>query len=659
MPRRPRLHPGTRLFLVYAAVSLVPVTLLGLALIHGYQERGQAHAREQGLAEAQVIEQMAVAPALRGADLSVGLTPHQRSYLQSSTDLALFNGSVTSLQVLDFEGQVAFSDDGGSTSQVAVDDPGFQTALAGGTDLRISGRSVRVLQPVFPETSGQAVGVLEVYLPYSDILAKVQEETRTAVPRMLAGLLALYTVLAMISFLTTRALTRYAVEHERQALHDSLTGLPNRELFRRVASRALTRSARLGHRPGGALVVVDLDHFKEVNDTLGHHAGDELLQVVAQRLSDSLRSDDTVARLGGDEFGIILPSRDRADTVALLCEVRRALSEPVPVSGRILSVEASFGVCFFPDDADTVEGLLQHADAAMYQGKHGPQGVVVYEPGGSTPQVDALVLQGELRRALDHEQFVLLYQPKIDLATGRVTGVEALVRWQHPERGLLAPAEFLPVVERSELIVSLTRWVLGRALADLVAWTAVGHDWTVSVNVSAKNLASLSFAEEVIDLLDRSGVSPSRLCLEVTESAIAFDLETTAEVIAALSASGIAMALDDFGVGYTAISQLRALAMDEIKIDRLFITGLAELEQDRAIVGSVIDLAHSLGCTVTAEGVESAEVATWLGQAGCDHAQGYLWLRPVPWPVLAAYDQSGSALRTGQTHEHRPREVPA
>ncbi len=462
----------------------------------------------------------------------------------------------------------------------------------------------------------------------------MQTETRRAIWHLGLSLLGLYAVLALISWWTTRALRRHAAEHEHQALHDPLTGLANRELFRRVAGEAVQDGQR---GEGGALVLVDLDHFKEVNDTLGHHAGDELLKIVAQRLHGALRTDDTVARLGGDEFGIVLPrATDRTGTVALLARVRSQLAEEIVIQGVKLSVEASFGVCFYPDDAQTLEELLQHADAAMYQGKHGTTGVVVYEPAGEQHPTHSLVVQQELRLALERDELVLHYQPKLDLGTGEVHGVEALVRWEHPERGLLQPGQFLPVAERSELIEPLTVWVLRRALADHARWTAQGVAWTVAVNVSARNLGSLNFARTVAALLDETGTAPEQLHLEVTETALAFDPETAAAVVSDLARQGIQISVDDFGIGFTSLSQLRTLTVAEVKIDRTFVAGLSGSEQDRAIVGSVIGLGHSLGCTVTAEGVETEDVARWLSDAGCDRAQGYLWMRPAPWTEVAS-----------------------
>jgi len=655
-----RRRTGSSLFVLYAVASLVPVSILGAVLVRGYQGEGLSRGLDQGRAQVAVIEQMAIAPALSGADLSAGITSAQRDRLQSATDLAIFSGSVSRLHLLSLTGIVVFSDDGSVLGTVPMTDPAFRSAAAGHADVRIveqgpqSSVSIRVMEPVIPTSIGQVAGVLEVYLPYSAIAAKVHADTGRTITRLALGLVGLYAVLALISWWTTRALRRYAADHLHQALHDPLTGLPNRELFRRKAEDALARGPR-GEQ--GAVVLIDLDHFKEVNDTLGHHAGDELLKIVGRRLVESLRTDDTVARLGGDEFGLILPrGGSREETLELLTRVQRELGQEVVLDDVPLSVEASFGVCFYPGGSETVEGLLQHADAAMYQGKHGKAGVVVYELGTPQHATHALVMQGELRGALERDELVLYYQPKMELATGRVSGVEALVRWQHPERGLMPPLEFLPVAERSELIEPLTDWVLRRALADYTAWTAAGLDWTVAVNISARNLGSLTFADRVRQILQETGVRPDRLHFEVTETALAFDTGLAGDVFGALAMQGISMSIDDFGIGYTSLSQLRTLKVSEVKIDQTFVAGLPGNEQDRAIVRSVIDLGHNLGCMVTAEGVEYQDVADWLVDAGCDYAQGYLWLRPRPWlEVARAFGtRTAATARFASTTESAP-----
>ena len=646
MTIRRRRRQGSRLFALYVLASLVPISVIGALLVRGYHDAGRELGRDQGRAQAAVIEQMAIAPALRGADLSAGLNIDERERLQSATDLAIFKGSVSHLYLRSFTGGVVFSDDGTLQGSVPVSDPGFQAAAAGGTDVRImedhqlrimedhqqGQANIRVLQPVIAAANGRAIGVLEIYLPYDAIATKAQAGTREAIIRLALSLIGLFAVLALISWWTTRALRENAAEHEHQSLHDSLTGLPNRQLFLRTAEQALARSQ---HGEPGALVLIDLDHFKEVNDTLGHHAGDELLKVVGRRLGESLRTDDTVARLGGDEFGLVLPRiGGREETVALLTRVRHELGEEVMLDGVPLSVGASFGVCFYPDGAETVEQLLRHADAAMYQGKHGPTGVVVYDVGTPQHETHVLVMHDELLRALDRHELVLHYQPKVELGTGRVSCLEALVRWQHPERGLLLPSEFLAVAEQySELIGPLTSWVLRRALADYTAWTVAGHDWAVAVNVSPRNLASMEFADTIGQILREAGVRPDRLHLEVTETALAFNVELAERVVRALAAQGIS--IDDFGTGFTGLSQLRTVQVSEVKIDRTVLSDLPGSERDRAFVRSVIDIGHSLGCVVTAEGVESQDVADALADAGCDQAQGYLWLRPCPWTEVA------------------------
>jgi len=629
---------GSRLFALYVLASLVPISVMGAVLVRGDSDVAAEFGLTWGRAQAAVIEEMVIAPALRGADLSAGLNDAERQRLQSATDLSIYNGTVAHLRLRSFTGTVEFSDDGSVTGSVPVSDPAFRSAAAGGTDVQIIENPqapdvVRVLRPVIAGANGQATGVLEVSLPFDAFAKKVQAETRDEIIRIALSLVGLFAVLALISWWTTRALRQNAATHEYQSLHDSLTGLPNRELFRRKAEDALARGRR---GEPGALVLIDLDHFKEVNDTLGHHAGDELLQVVARRLRESLRTDDTVARLGGDEFAMVLPrGGGRGETVALLNRIRHELSEPVVLDGVSLSVEASFGVCFYPESAETVEDLLQHADAAMYQGKLGPGGVVVFEPASRHHATHALLIQRELREALERDELVLHYQPKLELGSGLVTCVEALVRWDHPARGLLPPAEFLSVAERSELIGPLTTWVLRRALADCTAWTAAGHDWTVAVNVSARNLSSLEFVTTVSQILGETDLPPERLSLEVTETALVLDTQVARQVVGALASQGISMSIDHFGVGLSGLSELATNSISEIKIDRAFLADLTGSAQNRSMVRSVIDLGHSLGCVVTAEGVESREVAEALADAGCDQAQGYLWLRPCPWTEVA------------------------
>lgn len=639
MPLRHRQHPTARLFAAYAVLSALPVMALGVVLDQTYRQQAQAQGIAQGRAQAAVIEEMAVSPALSGEDLTEGLTAGELQRLSDATDLAVFKGSVLRLRLRDFDGRVVFSDDGKTDEAVLATSESFRWAALGRTSAEVvssaSGPSVRVLRPVVASASGRSTGVLELSLPYGAIADAVDEQVQDAWTRLLIGLVLLYGVLAGLSWRTSRSLRRHAAQREHEALHDSLTGLPNRAFFQERAEKACATATP---QEPAALVLLDLDRFKDVNDTLGHHAGDVLLQAVARRLSAGVRSDDTVARLGGDEFGLVLPGvADEVTAVALLQELRASLGEELQVEGVALSVEASIGIALAPQHGLDVETLLKRADAAMYRGKRGSRSVVVADNEAAPAHPSALALHAELRRALERDELVLLYQPKLELGTGRTVAVEALVRWQHPERGLLAPAQFLPAVEQSDLVGPFTDWVLRQALADLADWSTAGHDWAVAVNVSARNLEAPGFAAEVADLLRASRVAAHRVVLEITETALAADASALAASVRELAACGIALSVDDFGTGWSSLTQLRALPFAEVKIDRSFVMHLDTEPQDRALVRSVIDLAHGLACRVTAEGVESQDTADWLRDAGCDQAQGFLWSRPVPWRSLVEH----------------------
>jgi diguanylate cyclase (GGDEF)-like protein len=636
---------GTRLFVTYAVASLVPVAALGVVLANGNRQDAVERGLQYGRAQAAVVQEMAIAPALHGEDLALGLTAQERARLQTATDLAIFRGSIERLRLRDFGGAVVFSDDGslspgrsgaGDGSEGAIvpaDDPAFRAAALGDTDVAILGtsskRTIRVLQPIVGDSSGRSVGVLEIFVPYDAVAAEVEAATVRNYWRLGWGLGLLYLVLAGISWSTTRRLRRQAAQAAHDALHDPLTGLPNRELFRRRVEQATRRTASC------AVVLMDLDRFKEVNDTLGHHAGDELLRVVAQRLAGMLRTGDTVARLGGDEFGMLLPGiGDPESARALVERASEELSAELVLDGVPLTIEACFGIALHPADGDDDETLLKSADAAMYQGKRGTAGVVVFDPALATSPSHHLNIQHDMRRALESGELRLLYQPKVDLGTGRTRGVEALLRWEHPERGLLLPGEFLPAVEQSGVMGPLTEWVVRQALADCAAWTAAGRDWTVAVNASARNLDQPEFADTVARLAAAAGVPPSRLQIEVTETALPVDLGAASRTLATLAAHGFGTALDDFGVGYASLSHLRSLELTEVKIDRTFVAGVGVNQEDGEVVRSLIQLAHGLGLTVCAEGVETAAAADWLRNAGCDRAQGFFFSRPRPWPTL-------------------------
>ena len=423
-------------------------------------------------------------------------------------------------------------------------------------------------------------------------------------------------------------------EMEHRALHDILTGLPNRALLADRFEQALIASSRAGTSVG--LLLLDLDRFKEVNDTFGHHYGDELLRLIGPRLTEVLRGVDTVARLGGDEFAVLLPDVHGVDDATNVANaLLAALETPFKIEGVDMDVEASIGVVISGTHGYDTVTLMQRADIAMYVAKTQHIGVFVYDPGVDGHSATKLAMVGDLRRALDRHELVLYYQPKVNISTGEVVGAEALVRWQHPEHGLLFPDAFIPLAERTGLINPLTRHILGMALAQARVWFDSGRPLPVAVNLSARNLHDEQFADMVAKLLAEHDVPAHLLELEVTESAIMIDPERARAMLEQLSALGIYISLDDFGAGYTSLSQLTSMPISEIKIDRSFVMTMASDPSNALIVSSVVDLGHNLGMKLVAEGVETETALGALSGFGCDIAQGYHLSRPIP---VAAFD---------------------
>ena len=423
---------------------------------------------------------------------------------------------------------------------------------------------------------------------------------------------------------------RQALQREmaHRALHDALTGLPNRALLADRFEQAL-RAAQRDERPVG-LLLVDQDRFKEINDSLGHRFGDGLLVQIGPRLAGVLRDADTLARLGGDEFAVLLPGVGTlADAIGVAEKLQEALIRPFQVDGVDLHVEASIGVVLSGDHGGDAATLMQHADVAMYAAKHRSLGVFAYEPTLDGHGPERLSLLGDLRRALhDHELF-LQYQPKVSLSTGEVCGVEALLRWAHPDRGLVAPADFIPLAENTGLIGPLTGRVLDLALGQARRWIEQGRPLQVAVNLSARNLLDDRFDATVADALRRHRVAPELLMLEVTESSIMADPVRAGELLVRLRAQGIAIALDDFGAGYTSLGQLKNLPISELKVDRSFVSTMRSDPSDSLIVRSVIELSHNLGLSAVAEGVENADTMSSLRGFSCDVAQGYHVSEPL------------------------------
>jgi diguanylate cyclase (GGDEF)-like protein len=430
-----------------------------------------------------------------------------------------------------------------------------------------------------------------------------------------------------------RGLRRQASFNAFLAQHDTLTELPNRILFHRRAATAVSLARR--GRESVAVGIIDLDRFKDVNDTLGHHNGDCLLTELAGRLAAHMRPGDTVARLGGDEFGLIL--RDVVDAMPVLERLREVIDREVELSGLPVSVQASVGFALAPEDGTDVDLLLQRADVAMYIAKEQHAGVMRYDR--SLDHYDAVRLTRvtQLRRAIDDGQLLLHYQPQATLADGRVRTVEALIRWQHPTDGLLYPGSFLPLAEQTDVIDKLTRWVLRTALSEIRDLSAAGDPISVAVNVSARSIGRPALADEVIDTLAELNLPAERLIVEVTETALLSDPKRAAAVLARLAEAGVKISLDDFGQGQTSLGYLSALPLHELKIDRSFVGDMLDNAAHAAIVRSIIDLGHNLDLRVVGEGVETDETLASLHESGCDVAQGFLLARPMPVDDIAAW----------------------
>jgi diguanylate cyclase (GGDEF)-like protein len=427
-----------------------------------------------------------------------------------------------------------------------------------------------------------------------------------------------------------------SVQREHQAHHDELTGLPNRKLLIRRTTEALGEAARSGTKAG--FLLLDLDRFKEVNDTLGHPVGDRLLRIVAHRLTHSVRPGDLVARLGGDEFAVLLPSVPEVGVAReVAARLRAAICEPIRLEGMPFEIEASVGIALYPDDATGFEQLLQHSDVAMYLAKERRSGVERYVADSDRNSPARLALLGDLRRGIDRQELELHYLPKVVLETGRTAGMEALVRWRHPVRGLMTPEEFLPLIEQSYLMRDLTSVVVDQALAQAAAWHADGLPVQVSLNVAARDLIDPGLAETIARGLERHGVPPGALLLEVNERVLTSEPAYAAGAVEALTALGVALSLDDFGTGYSSLVRLKKLPVSEVKIDSSFIRRLLVSADDEVIVQSIVDLVRALDIDSVAEGVESAEVAAALKVMGCKAAQGWYFSQPLSGPEATAW----------------------
>jgi diguanylate cyclase (GGDEF)-like protein len=612
----------------FSAMGVVVVAVLGLAmgfvLKHQIEQRALAHAVQN----TRVLAETGVQSQVRSGDLRYPIPLERLNEIdrEIGTDSFGANGILT-VKLFNRHGRLVYSNDRTQVGGWAFKGGNVYTALSGEVVRNLEhgtsddGEGERVLEvyvPVRLAAGAAPSGVLEVYSSYDAVAKEVREDVLLLALLLGGGLVLLFATLYRIVAGASRAL-------RHQAVHDALTGLPNRTFLNRRADRVL-RGEGLA-----AMLLIDLDRFKEVNDTLGHEYGDALLVEVAERLQAVLRRGDTLARMGGDEFAVLLDGLpDRAAVGELAGRLQEALRRPFALRGVAVELEASIGAALYPEHGTTVGELLQRADVAMYDAKRGHRGITTYSPERDPYSEDRLGLLAELRRAIEQDELVLHYQPKISLPTGELTGVEALVRWQHPTRGLLGPDEFVPFAERTGAVADLTRWVVDRALAQ-----CRGLDVPVAVNLAAANIVDLTLPAAIGAALERHGVPAERLVCEISEHTVMADPVRASDVLEGLRALGVGLSLDDFGTGHSSLSYLKRLPLDEVKIDRSFVAAMTEDENDAVIVRSTIDLARNLGLRVVAEGVESAEIMDALAELRCDVAQGYFISRPVELQALS------------------------
>lgn len=630
-------------------MSLLPIVALGFVLARVLQTQIVTRSLEDASTSAGIVAHIGIQPRLSPRDLQEGLTPAGVRALDKQLSARSVAHDLARIKIWNAHHTVVYSDDHTLIGRTLAPSEDLLNALAGkpndaevvapsATNETASevglGQLVEVYVPLRFTAKGPPAGVFEIYLSYGPIAAAVAGEKRMIALLVAIGLGLLWAILYRIVAQASRRLRRQARENYHLARFDQLTGLPNRMRFIEGVGRAVREE---GSTTGAvAVLMIDLDRFTEINNTLGSANGDRVLCEVADRLQRDLGAETLVARLSGDGYAILLTNTDLLEALGQARAVRSVLEEPIALDGVAVNIEASIGIAAMGEHAEDPDTLLRHADAALAHAKAHGSGVEVYSAQCDHFDASRLALLGEVRGALERGEFVLHYQPKIDMRTRRVTGVEALVRWNHPRQGMLPPPSFIPLIEQTALVGPLTLHVIDRALAQLVAWREQGLRLGMAVNLSARNLLDSELSTQVAVLLARHEIPASQLTVEITESAAMLDQDRAVAVLDALRKSGVGVSIDDFGTGNASIEYLATLPATELKIDRSFVTGMLESARTEAIVRSTIDLAGNLDLRVVAEGIETEAVLERLAALGCDTGQGYFISRPQPAEDLTA-----------------------
>jgi diguanylate cyclase (GGDEF)-like protein len=627
----------------FGLFSVVAVVLLGVAVVKTVTHLMRSQEMSTLTREAELLAEVGVVPHLAPENFDKGLTQKELVRLDKALRGKMADYGGRAIRIWTSEGRLLYTsaDDRSTLGKSFDPDKGLRQAVAGELNARITKASrsddmiapgkpvLSIHVPIVFDASASIDGAVEVRIPYAPIAAGSNTDARALYGLLGGTVLVLLLILLRFVARASKKMKKHVDETNLKTLHDPLTELPNRTLFKDRVQQAIHLASRTNAML--AVLLLDLDRFKEINDSLGHHHGDLLLREIGPRLTALLRDADSVARLGGDEFVVLLvnvPSEAAAVHVAQ--KMRAALQKPFEIQELNLHVDASIGIALYPAHGSDVDTLLQRADVAMYTAKAGGSGVEVYAAHRDENSPSKLALTGDLKYAIDGDELTLHYQPKIHIRTGAVQGVETLVRWEHPLRGLISPGEFVPMAESTGLIEPMTMEILKIALRQCKAWKEAGTELTVAVNLSTRNLLDPKLPTEIGKLLKKYNLESRLLEVEITESSMMADPAKAHDILTRLSAMGIRIAIDDFGTGHSSLAYLKRLPVHTLKIDKSFVVNMATDENDFVIVQSTIDLAHNLGLEVVAEGVETEEVWTQLRHLGCDIAQGYWRGRPVP-----------------------------
>jgi diguanylate cyclase (GGDEF)-like protein len=618
-----------RLVLRFAVCTGIGLALAAAAILLVVRHFNTVQAERGATSHARVVAGTVLRGSLLRSDFERRVTNARRDTLDSLFERRVLGEGIVLVNLYSSGGAVTYSTDHNLIGKRLAESGHLHEALSGtvrGDVTSVRGRkTLRTYAPVAVRGGRGALAVFHDYAP----IAGAARSTFLPVVGIFEGVLVLlfFALVPILRRVTVRV-RRQMEEIAHRAYYDELTSLPNRTLFRDRIEHAVAASRRLG--PETTVMLLDIDRFKEINDALGHETGDLLLKEFGERVQGRLRINETLARLGGDEFGILLPTGSAEEATAIAERVHEALTQPFALRGLSLEVATSIGVATHPHHGEDADALLQHADVAMYLAKEAHVGTAVYDAEQDGNDAARLALAGELRRAIENEELVLHFQPKASLETGRIVGVEALARWQHPERGFIPPNEFVPVAERTGLIKPMSRYVLGQALRQCAEWNAAGLDLQVAVNLTIPDLLDLELPDRIAALLEETRVRPSQLELEITESTILADPFRVRQVLNRLNEMGLRLAIDDFGTGYSSLAYLKRLPVQTIKIDRSFVTEMCTDASDATIVRSTIELGRNLGLEIVAEGIETQEVWDSLRALGCTLAQGYLIGKPMP-----------------------------